>query len=207
MLPSQVFMGYLVLNVKLYVPRPLRCFRCQRFWHVRDKCRGEVHCPTCGAPHEVANCIQDMKCCNCGGNHSAGFKRCLVYQEAQMVLRVKTVERVTYAEVVKKVKLGKGAVGSSSDGGQGVKVREWWMSGVPSRPLVGISGSDAPAVVQGLPPPEVDWASFSALMVKLGVLFSEGNFRNLSCSDRVSNVVGHVNECMSQRVDGEAVLE
>ena len=85
-LPRQVFLGYLVLNVKLYVPRPLRCFQCQRFGHIHDKCRGSVRCPTCGGPHEVADCVWDMKCCNCGRNHSAEFKGCSEYQEAQVVL-------------------------------------------------------------------------------------------------------------------------
>ena len=112
MWPSQVYFWYLALKVKLYMLRPLKCFKCQRFRHVHDKCRGEVRCPTCGGPHEVADYIQDMKCCNYGGNHSAGFKGCSVSQEVQVVLGVKTVKRVTYAKAVKKVNLAKGAVGS-----------------------------------------------------------------------------------------------
>ena len=78
-LPSQVYFGYLTLNVKLYALRPLRCFKCQRCGHVRDKCRSKDHCPTCGGPHEVNICSQGMKCHNCGGNHSVEFKDCSVY--------------------------------------------------------------------------------------------------------------------------------
>ena len=68
------------------------------------------------------------------------------------------------------------------------------MSGVPNRPSVGFSrigfsGSEAAAVVQMVPPPEVDWAAFSALKIQLGVLSTEGNFKSLPWSDSVSKVV------------------
>ena len=79
-LPSQVFLSYLALNVKLPMPRPSRRFKCHHFGHVQDKCRAEVRCPTCGGLHEVNNCSQNMKCCNCGCSHLAGFKGCVVYQ-------------------------------------------------------------------------------------------------------------------------------
>ena len=49
----------------------------------------------------------------------------MVYQEVQVVLRVKTVEQVTYAEAVKKVNSLKGAVGAAGMVSQSVKIREW----------------------------------------------------------------------------------
>ena len=114
-LPGKVYLEYLALNVQLYVPWPFRCFKCPRFGHVRDKCRVEVRYPTCGGPHEVGDCVQDMKYCNCGGIHLDGFKGCVVYQKSQVVLRIKMVDHLSYAQVVKKVSLAKGAVVSSED--------------------------------------------------------------------------------------------
>ena len=54
---------------------------------------------------------------------------------------------------------------------------------------------------------QVDWSAFLAIMVRLGVLFAKGNFKDLTWSDRVSKMVGHVNDCMGQRVDGQDVLD
>ena len=45
-----------------------------------------------------------MKCCKCGGRHLA---RCVVYQEAEVMLRVKLVDWLSYAEAVKMVSLAK----------------------------------------------------------------------------------------------------
>ena len=53
-------------------------------------------------------------------------------------------------------------MGSSRDGVSRSQGQRVGMSGVPSRSSVGISGLDAPAVVQVLLPPEVDRASFPA---------------------------------------------
>ena len=39
-LPPQVQLGYLKFNVKQYIPMPLRCFKCNRFGHIAEKCRG-----------------------------------------------------------------------------------------------------------------------------------------------------------------------
>ncbi|GFR96832.1 RNA-directed DNA polymerase from mobile element jockey [Elysia marginata] len=37
--PSEVKAGYLPVKVRPYVPTPMRCFRCHRFGHERDRCR------------------------------------------------------------------------------------------------------------------------------------------------------------------------
>ena len=38
-----------------------------------------------------------MNCCNCGGSHSDGFKGGVLYQETQVVIRVKRVVRLSFA--------------------------------------------------------------------------------------------------------------
>jgi len=39
-LPGEVKIGYLFFRVKQYVPRPLRCFKCNRYGPVTGHCRG-----------------------------------------------------------------------------------------------------------------------------------------------------------------------
>ena len=55
-LPGEVKIGYLFFRVKQYVPRPLRCFRCNRYGHVAGHCRGKLRCSICGGKHKYSEC-------------------------------------------------------------------------------------------------------------------------------------------------------
>ena len=46
--PEAVTFGYMCFSVKVYVPRPIRCWKCQRFGHVEAWCQAGVQCPMCG---------------------------------------------------------------------------------------------------------------------------------------------------------------
>lgn len=41
-LPEKVQMGYISYPVREYVPKPLRCFKCQRIGHVAGVCWGKM---------------------------------------------------------------------------------------------------------------------------------------------------------------------
>jgi len=43
-LPGEVKIGYLFFRSKQYVPRTLRCFKCNHYGHVTGHCRGELRC-------------------------------------------------------------------------------------------------------------------------------------------------------------------
>ena len=95
-----------------YVPPPLRCFKCQRFGHVAAICRGKPRCGKCGGEdHEYCQCKEgtSIKCCNCGGEHSAAYKGCEVHKRAAQIQRVRVEDKVTYAEAIKKVVAKRGA--------------------------------------------------------------------------------------------------
>ena len=52
-LPRSIKVGFLQVSVSLYVSSPLRSFRCQKFGHVRERCKEEEVCGTCSkAVHE-----------------------------------------------------------------------------------------------------------------------------------------------------------
>ena len=46
-LPDKVFIGFMCY-VKLYIPPPLRSYKCQRFGHVAAVCKGKMRCSKCG---------------------------------------------------------------------------------------------------------------------------------------------------------------
>ncbi|GFR99320.1 RNA-directed DNA polymerase from mobile element jockey [Elysia marginata] len=71
--PTQIKAGYVKLNVKPYVTTSMRCFKCHRFGHGREKCRRQDPISgKCGKVSHVAdNCKNDPHCVNCRGNHAA----------------------------------------------------------------------------------------------------------------------------------------
>jgi hypothetical protein len=104
-LPSKVYIGYMCYDVRLYIPPPLRCFKCQRFGHVAAVCKGKQRCGKCSGDHEYGKCEEGakLKCCNCGGEHSSAYRGCEVSKRQAEVQRVKVVQGISYAEAAKTV--------------------------------------------------------------------------------------------------------
>ena len=105
-LPIRIRVGYMSFQVRPYIPPPLQCFQCQKFGHVAAICRGKKRCGKCGGEdHEYGQCQEgvSVKCCNCGGSHSAAYKGCQAHNRAAEVQRVKVEEKLTYAEAIQKV--------------------------------------------------------------------------------------------------------
>lgn len=56
-----------------------QCFRCQRYGHTNISCALPLRCVRCAGEHLLKDCTVwrfDPRCCNCGGDHSAGWKLC-----------------------------------------------------------------------------------------------------------------------------------
>ncbi|GFS13301.1 RNA-directed DNA polymerase from mobile element jockey [Elysia marginata] len=81
--PTQVKAGYVKLNVRPYVPTPMRCYKCHKFGHGREKCRGQDPiCGKCGkVGHAADSCKNDPHCVNCRGDHAASDRVCPKYAE------------------------------------------------------------------------------------------------------------------------------
>lgn len=105
-LPERVYLGYLSYNVREYVPRPIRCFKCQRFGHTAQTCKGKRRCARCGEDHEYEECNKSRqpKCCNCGGSHSVAYGGCEIMKREVQVQQVRVRNKISYAEAVKVVK-------------------------------------------------------------------------------------------------------
>lgn len=101
-LPSKIHVGYLSVNVRPYVPNPLRCFRCQRFGHSGNSCRGSPACGRCGGPDHVSDhCKEDPKCLNCGEGHPSYDKKCTKWIFEKEVQRLKVLKNLSYPEARK----------------------------------------------------------------------------------------------------------
>jgi len=100
-IPDQIYLGYLKFRCHEYVPQPRRCFKCQRYGHVSVSCNATRRCAKCGEDHGYDECQQgqeQLKCCNCGENHSAAYKGCKEYHKAKEVVEVKIDKKISYAQ-------------------------------------------------------------------------------------------------------------
>ena len=85
--PPSIKAGYCNVKVDLYIPNPLRCYKCQKFGHGSRSCRSKMICQNCGeSDHESQSCKKEPHCHNCGGPHTASFKQCPSYvKEAKII--------------------------------------------------------------------------------------------------------------------------
>ncbi|XP_055689840.1 uncharacterized protein LOC129793681 [Lutzomyia longipalpis] len=84
-LPPVLNIGYLKPEVKLYIPRPLRCFRCLRLGHTIESCK-----------EKQPGKKKAQKCVNCSGDHESWSKQCPEYVKECTVLQLKAENGVPY---------------------------------------------------------------------------------------------------------------
>ncbi|GFU84901.1 uncharacterized protein TNCV_3314031 [Trichonephila clavipes] len=100
-LPSNIKAGYLIVNY-VHIPNPLRCFKCQRFGHSQNSCRGQLTCSRCAAVgHSSTDCTLEPKCINCSQPHTADSKLCPKWKTEKQIQEIKTNRNVTYVEARK----------------------------------------------------------------------------------------------------------
>ncbi|MEE9605316.1 MAG: hypothetical protein V3V70_07070 [Candidatus Scalindua sp.] len=104
-LPERVFLGFQSFKVQQFINSPIRCFKCQRFGHIADRCRNSLRCSKCGGNHQYSDCTrEDPECVSCGQMHSAAYRGCPVYRAEFEVQRYRVQNKVSYAEAAKVVK-------------------------------------------------------------------------------------------------------
>ena len=97
--PKHITVGYIRVPVSVYIPNPLRCFKCQKFGHGKNACRGRETCATCGQiGHTTSDCTSEPKCPNCNGSHSAFSKNCPKWLFEKRVQQVKAERSISFVE-------------------------------------------------------------------------------------------------------------
>ena len=105
-LPEAVSIGWIRCPVRLYIPLPRRCFKCQRFGHGATTCRSAISvCAYCSnEPAHEHPCPQPPKCANCDHDHPAFSKDCSHFKFEQEVIALQTRERLSYHEAKRLIK-------------------------------------------------------------------------------------------------------
>ncbi|GBN27832.1 hypothetical protein AVEN_28130-1 [Araneus ventricosus] len=113
-LPECIKAGYMRLAVRPYIPTPLRCFKCQRFGHSKDSCRGTLTCARCAeAGHESSGCTAEEKCVNCKGSHTSFSRSCSAWKFEKEEIVEKVTKNLSYIEARRIVKSRTPASGTS----------------------------------------------------------------------------------------------
>ena len=102
-LPKECQMGFINCKVEVYVPNPLRCYRCQVFGHHENKCGRQAVCVNCGeAEHDTnGRCDKPAKCVNCSGNHPANSRECTAWLKEKKILKIKYEQNISFQDARK----------------------------------------------------------------------------------------------------------
>lgn len=96
--------GYLRCPTRPYVPNPRRCYKCQRYGHGTNSCRGRPKCAKCGQPdHLTDNCdASNFTCPNCHGPHAAYSRSCETFKQEKQIITLKVNENISFPEARKR---------------------------------------------------------------------------------------------------------
>ena len=93
LLPDKLMISRLAFEISLYVPKPRRCFRCQRYGHTESHCRHPRVCPKCSnVGHTFEECNNNPSCYHCFGPHPTSSHDCPRFILEQLVLDYKVTK-------------------------------------------------------------------------------------------------------------------
>ena len=98
-IPEVILLGPYRVRVDLFVPNPIRCFKCQKFGHGSHYCEETERCVKCAEEgHSNFKCQKDPKCVNCKGNHMSSSKDCPAFKKEAAIQKIKSEKNITYSE-------------------------------------------------------------------------------------------------------------
>ena len=98
-LPSKIKAGFTIMQVDLFIPNPLRCYKCQKYGHGALNCTNRLLCHRCGDDtHVGSDCKNEPKCVNCKGKHAASDKICPIWLRESKITRLKYEKNISFKE-------------------------------------------------------------------------------------------------------------
>lgn len=104
-LPQTINIGFNSYKIKLYVPNPIQCYKCQGYGHMAGNYSNKRKCRKCGEDHQSNECnTESPKCVNCKGDHPSNYKLCPSREQQKQALKVVKRDNITLHEANKQVK-------------------------------------------------------------------------------------------------------
>ncbi|XP_048240222.1 uncharacterized protein LOC125373265 [Haliotis rufescens] len=100
-IPSSIKAGYFNIGVDVYIPNPLRCFKCQQFGHGAKSCRNSAVCSRCSKKHDGTDCTDTIKCSNCSCDHMSSSKSCPSFVIQTKILKLKYTNDISFSDAKK----------------------------------------------------------------------------------------------------------
>ena len=106
-LPKYIRVGYYRVTVSLFIPNPMRYYKCQKFGHTKINCMKNEACNKCGQEDHTDSqeCRNEPKCVNCQGNHTSNDKACPKWKEEKEIQRIKTERGISYREAKRQMNI------------------------------------------------------------------------------------------------------
>lgn len=104
--PEKIKIGYLMQNLRVYIPDPMRCFRCNKLGHTGKRCRTkdetQRNCINCNNPHHTQpgeKCSMAPFCTNCDStDHNSASRECPQYIYDKKINETMSVKGITRFE-------------------------------------------------------------------------------------------------------------
>ena len=74
----------------------MRCFNCNKFGHMSQRCKVAAKCPDCGK--DEGRCEGLKLCSNCNGSHASSAKDYPVWQKEKEMQRVRVEKSISFLE-------------------------------------------------------------------------------------------------------------
>ena len=103
-LPKEIKVGYMNVKVDPFIPKPLRCYKCQQYGHGATRCTHEQRCSRCGATdHKHEDCSNEPNCIHCETNHPTSSPKCPRFLKEKQIQKIRTLENISFHEARQKV--------------------------------------------------------------------------------------------------------
>lgn len=86
------------VEVEPYISPVIQCFKCLRFGHTKNLCKGQHRCSKCGSKnHNSEECdTGQIKCIYCKEEHEATYKKCEEFKTQTRIKKLMSLENLSF---------------------------------------------------------------------------------------------------------------